>query len=122
VVRCGAAACSACFYTSVCAHLMLLDRTLECSSLMKTISLLCYCCCCYTLAYDVNCAGSDFTEEGFECVVSFLYTGSVDGITTGVALDTAKQAVALQAADHFKLDALRHSAEQFALQHSNSSS
>jgi BTB/POZ domain len=74
-----------------------------------------------TIEHDAVCAGSDFTEEGFECIVSFLYTGSVDGVTTGV-LDATKLAAALQAADHFKLDALRHSAEQFAVQQNNSSS
>jgi hypothetical protein len=55
--------------------------------------------------------GSDFTEAGFECIVRFLYTGSVSAVTDGV-LDVDAAAVALQAADFFGVAALRRSIER----------
>jgi hypothetical protein len=56
--------------------------------------------------------GSDFTEAGFECIIRFLYTGSVPAVTEGV-LDVDKAAVALQAADFFGIAALRRATESF---------
>eukprot|EP00953_Heterococcus_sp_UTEX-ZZ885_P009224 5456-Heterococcus_DN1.PRE.4 len=61
------------------------------------------------LKYD----GNDFTQEGFECIIQYVYGGLVSGVTVGL-LDTDKAAVALQAADFFGLTALRQATEQFA--------
>jgi hypothetical protein len=38
--------------------------------------------------------GNDFTEGGFECMIQYVYSGLVSGVTVGL-LDTDKAAVAL---------------------------
>jgi hypothetical protein len=65
------------------------------------------CCICNSLT------GNDFTQEGFECIIQYVYGGLVSGVTVGL-LDTDKAAVALQAADFFGITALRQATEQFA--------
>jgi BTB/POZ domain len=58
-------------------------------------------------------AGDDFKAEGFESMVHYLYSGSVNGVTAGL-LNTDKAAAALQAADFFGVTALRRAVEQCA--------
>jgi hypothetical protein len=65
------------------------------------------CVCCSLIT------GEDFTTEGFEFMIQYLYSGSVTGVTTGV-LSADKAAVALQAADFFGVTALRRAIEQCA--------
>eukprot|EP00953_Heterococcus_sp_UTEX-ZZ885_P027841 14890-Heterococcus_DN1.PRE.3 len=55
----------------------------------------------------------DFSELGFECVLQYYYTASVQGATSG-AVDIDKLQATLQAAQFFGLDQLAASAKEFA--------
>eukprot|EP00953_Heterococcus_sp_UTEX-ZZ885_P017904 10014-Heterococcus_DN1.PRE.3 len=63
------------------------------------------------LTYD----GSDFTEEGFECILEYVYTSAVRGVTHG-ALDCDKLQATLQAAQYFNADILDSVARKWAEQ------
>jgi BTB/POZ domain len=66
--------------------------------------------CLYTIH-----AGVDFTEQGFDSVMEYLYTARVDGATTGlVDLDAVHSA--LQAAQYFNLGSLTQAVQQFVAQ------
>jgi hypothetical protein len=72
-------------------------------------------------AHNVLCcaylpAGSDFTEQGFDCVIEYVYTAAVAGVTYG-HLDSDKLQAALQAAQYFALDALTDDAVKWAKLH-----
>jgi hypothetical protein len=67
------------------------------------------------MCHDVLYTGNDFTEEGFDCVIQYVYSGMLNGVTIGL-LDTDKAAAALQAADFLGLTALRQATEAFAQQ------
>jgi ankyrin repeat protein len=55
----------------------------------------------------------DFSELGFECVLQYYYTASVQGATSG-AVDIDKLQATLQAAQFFGLDNLAAAAKDFA--------
>jgi BTB/POZ domain len=63
----------------------------------------------------VSLTGSDFTEEGFECIMEYVYTSAVRGVTYGV-LDCDKLLATLQAAQYFNIDALDTAARKWAEQ------
>jgi hypothetical protein len=54
----------------------------------------------------------DFSELGFECVLQYYYTASVQGATCG-AVDIDKLQATLQAAQFFGLDKLAAAAKEF---------
>ena len=56
-----------------------------------------------------------FTELGFECIVEFLHTGHVQGVTQGF-LDADRVQAVMQAADFFGLHALTSRAHAWAAQ------
>jgi BTB/POZ domain len=60
-------------------------------------------------------ADVDFTEQGFDSVMEYLYTARVNSATTGL-VDLAKVHSILQAAQYFSLDSLTHAVQQFVAQ------
>jgi BTB/POZ domain len=64
---------------------------------------------CYTAA------GVDFTEQGFDSVMEYLYTARVESATTGL-VDLAVVHTTLQAAQYFSLNSLTHAVQQFVAQ------
>jgi hypothetical protein len=67
---------------------------------------------------DLQCfyhTGTDFTEQGFDCTIEFLYAAGVKGVTYG-ALDTDRARATLQAAQHFGLDTLSYRIKKWAEQ------
>jgi BTB/POZ domain len=55
----------------------------------------------------------DFSELGFECMLQYYYTASVQGATYGM-VDTDRLQATLQAAQFFGLDKLAAAAKDFA--------
>jgi hypothetical protein len=66
--------------------------------------------------YNKLLTGNDFTEEGFGCVIEYLYTTAVVGVTYS-CLDSDKLQAALQAAQYFALDGLTSAALKWAALH-----
>jgi hypothetical protein len=66
--------------------------------------------------YNKLLTGNDFTEEGFGCVIEYLYTTAVVGVTYS-CLDSDKLQAALQAAQYFALDGLTSAAVKWAALH-----
>jgi BTB/POZ domain len=66
--------------------------------------------CLYTMH-----TGVDFTEQGFDSVMEYLYTARVDSATTGL-VDLGKVQSVLQAAQYFSLDSLTQAVQQFVAQ------
>jgi hypothetical protein len=58
-------------------------------------------------------AGVAFSEQGFDSLMEYLYTGAVQGVTVG-QLDIDRLQAALQAAEFFHLDALAQDAQHWA--------
>eukprot|EP00953_Heterococcus_sp_UTEX-ZZ885_P012339 7073-Heterococcus_DN1.PRE.1 len=61
------------------------------------------------ISYD----GVAFSEQGFDSMMEYLYTGAVQGVTVG-QLDIDRLQAALQAAEFFHLDALAQDAQHWA--------
>jgi hypothetical protein len=75
---------------------------------------------CYQLTVTFVCftcslrrAGIAFNEQGFDCVMEYLFTGAVQGVTAG-RLDVDKLQAALLAAEFFHVDALAQDAQYWA--------
>jgi BTB/POZ domain len=64
---------------------------------------------CYTTT------DTDFTEQGFDSVMEYLYTARVESATTGL-VDLAVVHTTLQAAQYFSLDSLPQAVQQFVAQ------
>jgi hypothetical protein len=65
---------------------------------------------CYLCTFQPGVA---FSEQGFDSMMEFLYTGAVQGVTVG-QLDIDKLQAALQAAEFFHLNALAQDAQHWA--------
>jgi BTB/POZ domain len=63
----------------------------------------------------LHTANIDFTEQGFDSVLEYMYTARVDSATTGL-IDLAEVHTTLQAAQYFSLDSLTQAVQQFAAQ------
>eukprot|EP00953_Heterococcus_sp_UTEX-ZZ885_P003762 2545-Heterococcus_DN1.PRE.3 len=62
-------------------------------------------------------AGTNFTAEGFKCVLEYLYTGAVTGVTTtdsSSSVDATKLRHTVQAARYFSMPKLKAAALQSA--------
>jgi hypothetical protein len=59
------------------------------------------------------CTGITFSEQGFDSMLEYLYTGSVPGVTEG-NIDIDKLQASLVAAEFFNVDALRSDAYEWA--------
>jgi predicted RecA/RadA family phage recombinase len=70
-----------------------------------------------TTATAAATAGTDFTVDGFKCVLEYLYTGAVTAVTiinSNSSVDASKLRHTVQAAGYFNMPKLRAAALQSA--------